>query len=143
MSRLYSIAKSWNSDKITDEERSELKTIVSKLVEYPCKIACDYKHGLVDIHVFSEEVGRITDVLDLQKNGSFGLVDDFYSPKKNPMNKKLYERCNEYNEDNDLVYDEEDDEDSDYSEEEGDDDEDDDDDDDESDASSTSADEKA
>lgn len=126
MTRLYRIAKSWNSTKITDEERSDLKVIISKLVEYPCKIACDYEDGLVDIHIFSEEAGRVTDWLDLQENGAFGLIEDFYRSKKRPLNKKLQERCNEYNADNDLVYGEEDEEsdedESEYSGEEDDDD---------------------
>jgi hypothetical protein len=139
MSRLYRIAKIWNTTKISDEERNELKTIVSKLVEYPCKIACDYDAGLVDIHVFSEEAGRVTDWLDLQFDGAFGLIEDLYRAKKRPLNKALQERCNEYNEDNDVVYGkDEDDEDSGESDEDEDEGEDEKDEDGESDASSVS-----
>jgi TATA-binding protein-associated factor Taf7 len=129
MSNLYRIAKGWNGKKITDAERSELKIVVSELVGYPCKIACDYNDGLVDIHVFSEEAGRVTDWLDLQENGAFGLIEDLYHSKKRPVNKDLRETCEEYNAGIGVVYgeDEDDDEDENESDYSGEDDEDEDD----------------
>ena len=138
MSHLYRIAKRWNSAKLSDEERNKLKSVVSKMAGYNCKIACDCDDGLVDIHVFSENEGRVTDWLDLQENGAFGLLDDMYRDKNRPLNRALQERCDEYNTENDLVYGEEDDEESDEeSEYSGESDDEDDDDDDESDASTS------
>ncbi len=99
MAHLFAIAKHWETDDITDDDRAALKSVITRLVCYPCKIACRYdaELGLVDIHVFSEEAKRIVDWLDLQDNGAFDILEEMYVDHRVRLNKSLRERCEAYN----------------------------------------------
>lgn len=88
---IFTVAKNWET--VTPEERQPLKELVTKLVGYPCQLACKINDDAVDIYVFSNEKKKVTDWLELQSNGAIGVIFDFY--KKDP--EALCDRCDDYN----------------------------------------------
>jgi len=107
MSDLFRIASSWESDAITEEDRSTLKNCIEKLVGYPCRLACKENDGSIDIYVFSVKENKVTDWIELQASGAVGIIYDFYDD----TDSELDGACEGYNEENDVVFAEEDEED--------------------------------
>lgn len=108
----FEIAKQWTT--ITEEQREPLRKIILELVGYPCKIACSENNGFVDITVFSVPKNKVTDWLEVQPNGAFGVIFDMYqdSPESHEYENQLEERCKLYNAANNIMYDSEDTEDT-------------------------------
>jgi hypothetical protein len=107
MSDLFRIASSWESDTITEEDRSTMKNFIEKLVGYPCRLACKENDGAIDIYVFSVKENKVTDWIELQASGAVGIIYDFYDD----TDSELDDACEEYNEEHDVVFAEEEEED--------------------------------
>lgn len=112
---LYGVARRWAD--ATDEERRSLKDVVTRLVGYPCKVACEIKEGeeCVELFVLSVRTDEIEDVLEIQASGAIGLVYNQYDDPDEKRVVKVDDRCEAYNESLGLVFEEHSD-----SEEEGD-----------------------
>jgi hypothetical protein len=98
---LYSVAVRWND--ASDDERRPLKELVTRLVGYPCKVACqtreeDEEHRRVEIFVLSDRTGEIDDFLELQPSGAIGLIYDQYDDPDAKRVVKVDDRCEAYNE---------------------------------------------
>jgi hypothetical protein len=101
---LFAIAQGWEQDIVTDEQRSELRNFIRDLVQYPCKIACKENNGSVDIYVLSEKKKKVTDWLELQPSGAIGVIfDEYEDPDANAV-MLLSERCDDYNDENDIRF---------------------------------------
>jgi hypothetical protein len=112
MASLFKIARNMEAGSTTDEQRTELKEFVRGLVGYPCKIACKRNNGSVDIYVFSETVGAITDWLELQPSGAIGVIFDFYPDPDECSVSRIDVACENYNDSISVEFEESD---SDYS----------------------------
>jgi hypothetical protein len=110
MADLYAMARRAAATEETEAERAALKTAVGRLVGYPCKIACqaqgaeDGSMEWVEIYVFSERRGRVTDYLELQPSGAFGVIFDLYDDPEKPAVGDLSDRCDAYNEEKGLEF---------------------------------------
>jgi hypothetical protein len=96
MTDLFRIASKW--DRLTDEARQPLRRTIQELVDYPCKIACKKHSGIVDIFAFDPTLNTITDWLELQSSGAFGVIFNMYPDVDAPAVQGLEERCQAYNE---------------------------------------------
>lgn len=123
---LYEVAQRWND--ATDEERRPLKDLVTRLVGYPCKVACQTREeeesSRVEIFVLSDRTGDIDDFLELQPSGAIGLIYNQYDDPDERRVVKVDDRCEAYNDSMGLTFEEhsdseEGDEDESDSEEEG------------------------
>lgn len=102
MTQNYKIASEW--DTASDAEKTNLKAFIKDVVGYPCKIACKIsEEKTVDIYVFSEKKQKVTDWLEIQKNGAIGVIYDFYDEEVSID--KLEKACDSYNTANNLVFD--------------------------------------
>ena len=103
---LYGVARRWAD--ASDEERRSLKEVVTRLVGYPCKVACEIKEGeeRVELFVLSVRTDEIEDVLEIQANGAIGLVYDQYDDPDEKRVVKVDNRCEAYNEGLGLVFEE-------------------------------------
>lgn len=109
MTELYILATTWDS--ITEEERAPLRTQVEKIVGYPCKLAMNlYKPSegeceegeedseCVEIYVMCNRRKVVTDWLELQPSGAFGIIDELYpATTKDSYLDKIETRCNSNN----------------------------------------------
>lgn len=100
--RLYEIAVGWED--ALDEDRDLLKTVVSRLVGYPCRLACDPGDDSVDIHVYSVPRNRVLDWIEIQNTGALGVIFELYPNPDAPAVDRLDERCMEYNDENEVVF---------------------------------------
>lgn len=102
MARNFKIASEWDS--ATDSDKTDLKTFVTGLVGYPCKIACKIsEEGTRDIYVFSEKKKEVIDWIEIQETGAVGVIYDFYDAKVSTD--RLEKACDTYNANNNLAYD--------------------------------------
>lgn len=102
MTELYILATTWDS--ITEEERAPLRKVVEKIVGYPCKLAMNLyspandEKECVEIYVMCNRRKVVTDWLEIQPSGAFGLIDDLYPPSTTDSYlDKLESRCESYN----------------------------------------------
>ena len=122
---LYEVALRWND--ASDDERRPLKDLVTRLVGYPCKVACqsrakDEEVSRVEIFVLSDRTGDIDDFLELQSSGAIGLIYDQYDDPDARRVVKVDDRCEAYNDSMGLTFEEHSDsEEEDESESDGDD----------------------
>jgi hypothetical protein len=107
MPNYFAIANRWESPDVTADDRAELKDLITSLVRYPCKLACQPNSGSVDIYVFSERKGRVTDWLELQPSGAIGVIFDEYSDPDCAACMRVNDACEAYNERNGLEFAEE------------------------------------
>jgi hypothetical protein len=115
---LYDIACRWAD--VTDDERQSLKDVVTRLVGYPCKVACEVREGegRVELFVLSVRTDDIEDVLEIQASGAIGIVYDQYDDPDEKRVVKVDNRCDSYNDGMGLVFEEHSDSDDDSEEEE-------------------------
>lgn len=119
---LYEVALQWND--ASDEERLPLKDLVTRLVGYPCKVACqtrteDDEVSRVEIFVLSNRTGDIDDFLELQPSGAIGLIYDQYDDPDTRRVVKVDDRCESYNDSMGLTFEEHSDSEDDDEEESG------------------------
>jgi len=91
----YQIASEWESDTLSDADRTALKEFVATLVRYPCKIACKNTGLSIDIYVYSEKKKRVVDWIEIQSTGALGLIYENY--KEGVSTEKLEAACEAYN----------------------------------------------
>lgn len=106
---LYEVALRWND--ASDDERRPLKDLVTRLVGYPCKVACqtraeDEEVSHVEIFVLSDRTGDIDDFLELQPSGAIGLIYDQYDDPDQKRVVKVDDRCEAYNDSMGLTFEE-------------------------------------
>jgi hypothetical protein len=106
-SPMYRIAVNWND--LIDEERVPLRTLVERLVGYPCKIAAmPPDDGTVNLVIFSIPSGCIKDYLDIQSSGAIGVAFDLYDETEAEDNAAaldcLSDACDSYNESIDVEF---------------------------------------
>jgi hypothetical protein len=97
---MFAAALAAASESETPEQRTTLKRLVTRLVGYPCKIACQREDGSmnwVEIYVMSERRGRVTDYLEIQPSGAVGVIFDLYDDPEKPVVGDLSDRCDAYN----------------------------------------------
>ena len=93
---LFTIASSW--DTCEDSDRVPLRAVVTSLVGYDCKIACNANNGSVDIVILSIKTNSVTDWLEIQKSGAFGVIYEMYETSgSHPDQIQTQMRCDEYN----------------------------------------------
>ena len=112
---LFAVASNWET--ITEEERMPLRTAISKLVGYQCKLSCQPNHGSVDIYIFSLNANRITDWIEIQPSGALGALFDLYPAHAQPN--RLSDACEDYNESRGVEFESDSDESDGDNEEEG------------------------
>lgn len=100
--RNYKIAARWDTAK--DADRRKVKQWIVGLVGYPCKLACQPNEGCIDIYVWSELKGKITDWLELQPSGAIGVIFDEYPDPDAKAVWGISERCEAYNESAEVVF---------------------------------------
>ena len=101
--RMFSIASNW--EKASDDERTTVKALVSRLVGYTCLMACDLNNGSVDLYVCAADApGVVSDWLELQPNGAIGVVFDQYPDPDAAAVYDVCDRCEDYNEENDVEF---------------------------------------
>lgn len=120
---LYSVAVRWND--ATDDERRPLKELVTRLVGYACKVACqtreeDEGHRRVEIFVLSDSTGEIDDFLELQPSGAIGLIYDQYDDPDATRVINVDNRCEAYNDGLGVTFEEHSDEEEDSEEDDSD-----------------------
>ena len=107
MPNYFAIASRWEAPDVTADDRAELKDFITSLVRYPCKLACQPNSGSVDIYVFSERKGRVTDWLELQPSGAIGVIFEGYGDPDCAACMRVNDACEAYNERNGLEFAEE------------------------------------
>lgn len=102
---MYVAARAAANGTETEEQRVALKEMVSRLVEYDCKIACqigkdadDAAADWVEIFVLSSRLRCVTDYLEIQPSGAVGTVFDLYDAPEAKEVGDLSDRCDAYNE---------------------------------------------
>ena len=96
MAHLFAVARDWET--LTEDARGPLRRLVTELVGYPCKLACQANNGSVDIFVLNLRRKVVTDWLEIQETGAIGVVFDQYpDPDAKPVG-RLSEACDLYNE---------------------------------------------
>lgn len=95
MSSNYRIASEWETDTLSDADRTALKDFVTTLVGYSCKIACKNTGLSIDIYVYSEKKKRVIDWIEIQSTGALGLIYENY--KEHVSTEKLEAACEGYN----------------------------------------------
>jgi hypothetical protein len=106
MSNLFAVASGWET--ISDEDRIPLRSLITKIVGYQCKLSCQPNHGSVDIYVFSVKAKCITDWIEIQPSGALGVLFDQYPMEKSPT--AVSDACEDYNEELGVEYESESDE---------------------------------
>lgn len=102
---LYNAALAATTNTETEAQRAALKTKITDLVGYPCKISCqlppeevrDSSLNWVEIYVLSERRARVTDYLEIQPSGAIGVIFDLYDNPEKPAVGDLSDRCDAYN----------------------------------------------
>jgi hypothetical protein len=104
-SAMYTAARAAAAGTETEDQRRALKEMVSGLVEYACKIACqvgkdadDTAADWVEIYVLSDRLRCVTDYLEIQPSGAVGVVFDLYDAPEAKEVGDLSDRCDAYNE---------------------------------------------
>jgi hypothetical protein len=102
---MYVAARAAANGTETEEQRLALKEMVSGLVEYECKIACqigknddDTAADWIEIFVLSNLLRCVTDYLEVQPTGAVGVVFDLYDAPEAKEVGDLSDRCDSYNE---------------------------------------------
>ncbi len=95
MDKLFTIGANWET--VSDGDRIQLKEFISRLVGYPCKIACKDAENIVDIFVMSDHTGRIEDWIELHVNGAVCPSDDMYADKRRRVKDSVVEACDTHN----------------------------------------------
>jgi hypothetical protein len=94
---LYDLTTRWET--ASDEERALLRTLVERLVGYPCKIAAmPLDDGTMHLIVFSVTAGAVKDYLELQPSGAIGVVFHLYDDPDSQGVGALSDACDDYNE---------------------------------------------
>lgn len=102
---LFNVAKRW--DKIHDSERNGLRSLITQLVGYSCKLACQPNDfGGVDIFVFSISAGAIMDWIEIQPTGALGVIWGEYVDEGASALRRLDRACRAYNAQYGLAYEE-------------------------------------
>lgn len=121
----FQIALLWET--LPEPERTPLRTLITTIVGYPCKIACVPNNESVDIIVFSEKKRKETDWIEIQPNGAIGAIYDLYEKYgvSDEVAQHIDDKCDEYNEEHEVEFQEDtetegDDEDCEEGDEEGD-----------------------
>jgi hypothetical protein len=96
MTQMFRIATEWES--LTEESRGPLRRLVTELVGYPCKLACQTNNGSVDIYVLNLRRKKVTDWMEIQETGAIGVVFDQYSDPEGRAVGRLSDACDHYNE---------------------------------------------
>ena len=94
-SPLFRIARDWES--LAEVARKPLRTCITELVGYPCKLACQANNGSVDIVVLNSKRGTVCDWLEIQPSGALGVVWDQYPDSTATAVIRLSDACDEYN----------------------------------------------
>jgi hypothetical protein len=93
---LYRLASNWES--VPDADRAPLRTLVERLVGYPCKIAAmPLNDGAMHLIVFSVEANAVKDYLELQPTGAMGVVFHLYDDPDSPVVWRISDACDDYN----------------------------------------------
>lgn len=98
----YKIITRWDNAK--DSDRRKVKRWITDLVGYPCKLACQPNEDVIDIYVFSELKGEVTDWLEIQPSGAIGVVFEQYADPDADAVGALNDRCEDYNESAGVVF---------------------------------------
>jgi hypothetical protein len=112
---LYSIATGWES--AGHKERRSLKEFISRIVCYPCKIACKDCDGVAEVYVMSDKTGRIEDWIEIHENGAIWPIEELYSEKRRKLRDSVTSACGAYNDEYDLELPEDDDDEDDEDDE--------------------------
>jgi hypothetical protein len=98
----YKIATRW--EKAKDADRRKVKEWITGLVGYPCKLACQPNEDYIDVYVWSELKGEVTDWLEIQATGAVGVIfDEYPNPDAEELG-DLSDRCDAYNESIGVVF---------------------------------------
>lgn len=82
----------------TEAQKTALKAMVTDLLGYSCKIACQAEKEWVEIFVLSDRLGKVTDYLEIQPSGAVGVIFDLYDDPESDEVGDLSDRCDAYNE---------------------------------------------
>ena len=105
MAALFELAKGWEN--VPDADRKPLRDLVTKLVGYSCKLACQENDGVIDIYVFNEKKKKVCDWLELQASGAIGVIFDEYPENvAEAYVDRIDEACETYNESIGVVFEE-------------------------------------
>jgi hypothetical protein len=96
MAHLFAVARDWEG--LTDKGRAGLRKLVTELVNYPCKMACQPNNGSVDIFVLNLRKNKVTDWLEIQETGAIGVVFEQYPNPDAVAVGRLSDACDLYNE---------------------------------------------
>ena len=96
MAHLFAAARDWEG--LTDKGRAGLRKLVTELVNYPCKLACQPNNGSVDIFVLNIRKNAVTDWLEIQETGAIGVVFEQYPNPDAVAVGRLSDACDLYNE---------------------------------------------
>ena len=115
----FQIALLWET--LPEPERTPLRTLITTIVGYPCKIACVPNNESVDIIVFSEKKRKETDWIEIQPTGAIGAIYDLYEKYgvSDEAAQRIDDICDEYNEENEVEFQEDSEGDSEEEDEEG------------------------
>jgi predicted site-specific integrase-resolvase len=106
MAALFELAKTW--EEIPDADRKPLRDLITKLVGYPCKLACQSNDGVIDIYVFNEKKKKVCDWLEIQSSGAIGVIFDEYPESvAEAYVDRIDGACETYNESISVVFEEE------------------------------------
>ena len=81
----------------TEAQKTALKAMVTDLLGYSCKIACQAEKEWVEIFVLSDRLGKVTDYLEIQPSGAVGVIFDLYDDPESDEVGDLSDRCDAYN----------------------------------------------
>ena len=81
----------------TEAQKVALKAMITDLLGYPCKIACQPEEGRVEIFVLSDRLGKVSDYLEIQPSGAIGVMFDLYDDPESDEVGDLSDRCDAYN----------------------------------------------
>lgn len=100
----FQIALLWET--LPEPERTPLRTLITTIVGYPCRIACVPNNESVDIIVFSEKKRKETDWIEIQPNGAIGAIYDLYEKYgvSDEVAQRIDDKCDEYNEENEVEF---------------------------------------
>jgi hypothetical protein len=83
----------------TTDQKVALKAMITELLGYSCKIACQAApEGVVEIYVLSDRLGKVSDYLEIQPSGAIGVMFDLYDDPESDEVGDLSDRCDAYNE---------------------------------------------
>lgn len=93
----YEAALAAAEQRETEAQRTTLKTLLTDILGYSCKIACQPEDGRVEIYVLSDRSGKVSDYLEIQTSGAIGVMFDLYDDPESDEVGDLSDRCDEYN----------------------------------------------